>query len=788
MNVITLFCLHSQQHLLMSHELQHVSHQSHPHIQLTSSGLDIANLPSPNVTIGKDDEPSQSINEEEPTHKSHAAFVLDLPKEELKSNSTQSSSSIVPFLIAVMAILSLVIYPQIHIHYTKPFEPDYTYCWIVATAIIVVSELWKLWIENRRDPPPSVTAQASSKETKPDPLSLDPLGPGCLKGTSTISAKETTPALKSSSETKLIKQMEDKKLIDVTTTTISATPPIETNNQMKLQVANLSIKAFAESGRIELRNSVNFGQANIDLRMDGLQETNHNGLKIGKTLSFETRSFSVWKDERKETTAIALIRYMDEHVKIRTIDEKKVAKGSRISLLSTSPGCSLQINAFAVTESGEAGTEFESWSAVRDDFMFTVEILEWPWSNTDGDNTANAAFLDFSIEINTFGCDVQTVADSEFAYELGDDARLLLTNRYFEFNEITKTYEQRFMPEGFPKMAKGDDSKYIFTFRFRRFEAKIFYDPNISWWDNRFGTFEVYGKYRQPFPVHFGKGSGISLKAPFIRATEKARKQVYPCSDEDIEMLIYQIVRKIEEDPFRIVREDAKKMQIKEILDRVRSWNNGDKLKVTFDMFSDASPAAIEHTGTSPPILMLDTTNEPVISGAAATPLTPPSEGERSLTTAKQILDHLSPIEPENCEIMISFNERTAGEEAENLARYLTSHGFRVFCTKTYCRNNAGNWRDVTESGARHCRYYIALMTYGWQLSDECQKETAIVKNRAQTEVTIIPVRFDSFDDEYDEDERGHGYNTIWKHFQGVFKGPDWKERLLMLLSPEENN
>jgi hypothetical protein len=51
-----------------------------------------------------------------------------------------------------MAILSLLIYPQIHIHYTKPFEPDYTYCWIVATAIIVVSELWKLWIENMMVP------------------------------------------------------------------------------------------------------------------------------------------------------------------------------------------------------------------------------------------------------------------------------------------------------------------------------------------------------------------------------------------------------------------------------------------------------------------------------------------------------------------------------------------------------------------------------------------------------------------------------------------------------------
>ena len=84
-----------------------------------------------------------------------------------------------------------------------------------------------------------------------------------------------------------------------------------------------------------------------------------------------------------------------------------------------------------------------------------------------------------------------------------------------------------------------------------------------------------------------------------------------------------------------------------------------------------------------------------------------------------------------------------------------------------------------------------SLMTDGRQISDECQKETAIVKNRAQTEVPIIPVQFDSFDENYDGDQRGHGYNTIWKHFQGVFKdssiGPDWKERLLMLL-PEKHN
>ncbi len=65
----------------------------------------------------------------------------------------------------------------------------------------------------------------------------------------------------------------------------------------------------------------------------------------------------------------------------------------------------------------------------------------------------------------------------------------------------------------------------------------------------------------------------------------------------------------------------------------------------------------------------------PGISGPGAgpaPPFTPPSEGERRLTTAK-ISNHLSPVEPEQCEIMISFNDGTAGEVAENLAHYLTS-------------------------------------------------------------------------------------------------------------------
>ena len=98
----------------------------------------------------------------------------------------------------------------------------------------------------------------------------------------------------------------------------------------------------------------------------------------------------------------------------------------------------------------------------------------------------------------------------------------------------------------------------------------------FSWWDNdtRRGTFtfEVDGNDRQSIQVHFGKGSDISLKDPFIKAVEKARARVYPCSSDDIDTLIYKISTKVGQNYFRIMRdEDAEKMRIKEVLTRVKS-------------------------------------------------------------------------------------------------------------------------------------------------------------------------------------------------------------------------
>ena len=141
-------------------------------------------------------------------------------------------------------------------------------------------------------------------------------------------------------------------------------------------------------------------------------------------------------------------------------------------------------------------------------------------------------------------------------------------------------------------------------------------------------------------------------------------------------------------------------------------------------------------------------------------------------------------VAPEDCLVMISFNDRTAGPDAEKLANYLTSKGFPTFCTRLYCPNHPGSWRNATETGAVKCRYYIVLMTDGWQLSDECQIETSIIKNRlAKNNVTAIPVWYDSFDDEYDNRPR-HFYRTLWNSMQSVFRGTgeEWMNTVLKLL------
>ncbi len=64
--------------------------------------------------------------------------------------------------------------------------------------------------------------------------------------------------------------------------------------------------------------------------------------------------------------------------------------------------------------------------------------------------------------------------------------------------------------------------------------------------------------------------------------------------------------------------------------------------------------------------------------------------------------------------------------------------------------------------------------------SPECRYETKlIIKNRfAKNEVTVIPVGYDSFDDDYDNQSGHHYYKTpLWNSVPGVFKNDrnqDW--------------
>jgi len=140
-------------------------------------------------------------------------------------------------------------------------------------------------------------------------------------------------------------------------------------------------------------------------------------------------------------------------------------------------------------------------------------------------------------------------------------------------------------------------------------------------------------------------------------------------------------------------------------------------------------------------------------------------------------------VEPKNCYAMVSFNNAASGKDAEELAHFLTKNGRPTFCTRIYCPENIGSWREITKLGAAECKYYIPLLTNGWQKSGECQFETQMVVNRlVDKEVKVLPVFFDDFDVQYDK-ESGHYYKLIWKELQSVWRNSDdWKQKILKLV------
>jgi len=142
-------------------------------------------------------------------------------------------------------------------------------------------------------------------------------------------------------------------------------------------------------------------------------------------------------------------------------------------------------------------------------------------------------------------------------------------------------------------------------------------------------------------------------------------------------------------------------------------------------------------------------------------------------------------ISPEQCQVMISFNDSSAGREAEQLANLLNENGIATFCTRLYCPQHIGEWRqNAVVKAVNHCKIYIPLMTNAWQKSVECQDETRIARNlQVKDKLVVLPVRFEDFDDEYDRNH--HFYCTsVWSSVQMVYKqnNPGWMKAVLKLV------
>jgi len=158
-------------------------------------------------------------------------------------------------------------------------------------------------------------------------------------------------------------------------------------------------------------------------------------------------------------------------------------------------------------------------------------------------------------------------------------------------------------------------------------------------------------------------------------------------------------------------------------------------------------------------------------------------------------------VAPRDCLIMISFNDYSAGPNAEALARFLTKNNFPTFCTRIYCPAHSGDWRDAIEEAVASCKIYIPLVTKGWQMSKECQYESRLIRKRiADQDVKVIPVYYQDFDEAYDKTSAGHNYKFKWNDFQSVFrqKGDEgnwmaneeenkWMKTILNLLAKEED-
>jgi hypothetical protein len=107
--------------------------------------------------------------------------------------------------------------------------------------------------------------------------------------------------------------------------------------------------------------------------------------------------------------------------------------------------------------------------------------------------------------------------------------------------------------------------------------------------------------------------------------------------------------------------------------------------------------------------------------------------------------------EPKECVAMVGFNQRSAGDDAVSLARFLHYQcGVPTFCTGLWCLAHPGqNWRNPTADGAMTCKFFVVLITGDtaekgrcWQRSENTISEfkNLVLGRWEREECKVVPV------------------------------------------------
>ncbi len=183
-----------------------------------------------------------------------------------------------------------------------------------------------------------------------------------------------------------------------------------------------------------------------------------------------------------------------------------------------------------------------------------------------------------------------------FRLEQTDDSR---PKQLYTPHENSKEPSYIMFKQRLPKSKKVVESVETFFSKAKKFVAENSTNTLdvFSWWDNQYGTFEIYpkGRKQMPIPVHFGL-NGVPLSATFIEAMEKVRgEDCLMLSDEEWKSIMYEIWKKMKDEypALRIDHKDCETMKIREVLKRVNTWKNGETLDVTIHKKNKPSPPCL---------------------------------------------------------------------------------------------------------------------------------------------------------------------------------------------------